>query len=674
MNQESTIPEYQKIGQQLLRISKTLNQIYQDQIQILGDIHAHNLFRINQEQHSVSIANGLFHLCFNVPNEQENVSNFQLIEKSFDYQGQPADKIEGFILNEIYFLTGDLKPHHSLFLRNKAKLFRQLLIEHTYQWVNAKQRILDFFQHISLVQAEIIDHLMMREKYYRQPMMLKYIKDGVPINEDVLEIFSQILSLDVLCGDHILNLNSMMESLDDFCFSAAQFLPKTVHRVASLNFTERFNLNELKAIQDDIFLLGRHAEQQPHLLGFARLMHRECWNKDNSLAKDNFIREDANVWQDKVAKLPIFDYSCAVNWVFKQHSSVLDWITQNIQHSSVRVAVTAISFLDTNDMHPQVILSTLQYFQFASARMFIQCCYAQALDQNWFEHSNNQRVCLKDHNSALDYQRVEISPSILYLDEWMQLMHDVLGQEHYAVKRVYERLSRVVQAFMLHLHKATQALPYEVINFIRPETQQNHDFLAVLHRHHIQLSDFRRLLYLEKNNVREFVFDSYVRDYLADYFAQHKEMPKNTTWLGLFGQAIKWHDYIQKQDILNKLKKSLSDIHWKPITQDKHFLFEQWVFEELKDLDRIIQESKVLRHCLASSYAQRIVEGEYIAFHMSHPMSQRHLTLGCYIREGYLMFDQLEHENNQKAGVEQMHIAVRFIQWLNQNYLNQDMV
>ena len=59
---------------------------------------------------------------------------------------------------------------------------------------------------------------------------------------------------------------------------------------------------------------------------------------------------------------------------------------------------------------------------------------------------------------------------------------------------------------------------------------------------------------------------------------------------------------------------------------------------------------------------------------MSHPLSQRQLTLGCYIREEKLMFDQLEYENNQKADVEQMHIAVRFIQWLNQNYLNQDVV
>ena len=674
MNEESLVPEYQKIGQQLLRISKTLNQIYQDQIQILGDIHAHNLFRIDQEQHSVSIANGLFHLGFNTPNGKNASFEFQLIDKSFHYQGQAAKKIEDFILNEIYFLTGDLKPNHSLFLRNKAKLLRQLLIEHTYQWVNAKQRVYDFFQHISLVQAEIIDHLMIRDKHYRQPMMLKYIKQGRPIDDNILEKLSHIFSLDVLCGEHILNLNSMMESLDAFCFSSAQFLPKTVHRIASLNFTERFNLHELQDIQEDIVLLERHAEQQPHLLGFVRLMQRESWNKDNSLAKDNFIREDAKVWQNKVAKLPIFDYSCAVNWVFKQQSIVLDWVSQNIQHSSVRVAVTALSFIDTNNIHPQVILSTLQYFQFASARMFIQGCYAQAIDEKWFEHPNNQRVCLKDHNGTLDYQRVEISPSILYLDEWMQLMHDVLGQEHHAVKRVYERLSRVVQAFMLHLHKITQTLPYEVVHFIRPETQQNHDFLAVLQRHHIQLSDFRRLFYLEKRNVREFVFDSYVRDYLADYFAQQKDIPKNTTWLSLFTQAIEWHDDIQKQDILNKLKKSLSDITWTPITQDKHFLFEQWVFEELKDLDRIIQESKMLRHCLASSYVQRIVEGEYIAFHMSHPLSQRQLTLGCYIREEKLMFDQLEYENNQKADVEQMHIAVRFIQWLNQNYLNQDVV
>lgn len=673
MQQEKISPEYQKIGQQLLRISKTLNQIYQDQMDILENIHALNLFRIHQESHSVSIADGLFHLNFFTPNSDENIAASQrpLMQTAFSYHGQHAEKIEAFILNEIYFLTGDLKPHHSLLLRNKAKLFRQLLLEHTYVWVNGEQRVRDFFQHLSLVQAEIVDHLMIREKYYRQPMMLKYVQEGRPIDEDILALLTQMFSLDALCGEHILNLNSMVESLADFCFSAAQFLPKMVHRVASLHFNERFNLTELLDIQEDVALLARHAQQQSHLLGFTRLMHREYWNQANSLAKDNFIRADSLVWQSKVAKLPIFDYACAVNWLFKQHADVLDWVSQNIQHSSVRVAVTALSFVDTTAVHPQVILATLQYFQFASARMFIQCCYAQAIDENWFQNEKNTRVCLKDHNSALDYQRVEISPSILYLDEWMQLMHDVLGQQHHAVKHVYERLSRIMQAFMLHMHKTTQSLPDDVMAFIRPETQQNYDFLAVLRRHHVQLNHFRQLFYLEKQHVRELVFDSYVRDYLADHFSQHKDVPKNTTWLGLFGQAIKWHDYVQKQDILNKLRKNLATADWTPITKEKHFLFEQWTFEELKDLDRIIQESKVLRHCLAASYAQRIVEGEYIAFHMSHPLSQRHLTLGCYVRDRQLMFDQLEYADNQKAEVEQMHIAVRFIQWLNQNYLNQ---
>ena len=662
MNQENLVSEYQQIGQQLLRISKTLNQIYQDQMDILSDVHVHNLFRIDQEQHQVSIANGLFQIHFQTPNWSEKSKQDHLIHYHFEYLGQHAAKIEKFIRHDLYFLTGDLKPQHSLFLRNKAKQLRALFIEQTYQWVDGPARVRDFFQHISLVQAEIIDHLLIRAKLYKQPVMLNHVQKGQPISEVLLETLSQIFSLDVLCGERILPLQSVMESLDDFCFSAAQFLPKTVHRVASLSFEERFSLNELSEIQDDIYLLARHAQQHSHLLGFTRLMNREYCSKDNSLAKENFIQEHTEVWQKKIAKLPIFHHTRTVNWLFKQSSEVVDWISQNIQHSSIRVAITALSFVDTSQMHPQVILATLQHFQFASARMFIHSCYFQALQDDWFEHPKNTRVCLKEHSA--DY-RVAISSSILYLDEWMQLMQDVLGDDQHAVKRVYGRLSRVMQAYMLHLHQVSADLPVDLMHYIRSDTQQNRDFLAVLCRHHIQVDAFRQRFYLTDGHIRESVFDSYVRDYLADLFAQNKDVPKNTTWLGLFAQAVKWHDQIQKQDILNKLKKTLSDAKWDAVTTEKYYLFEQWTFEELKNLDRIIGESKSLRHCLASSYAQRIVEGEYVAFHMSHPLSKAQLTLGCYLRDGQVMFDQLEYANNQKADVEQMHIAVQFIEWLN---------
>jgi hypothetical protein len=665
MNQELGHTEYQQIAQQLLRVSKSLNQLYQDQLAILGDVTAQNMFRIHQAEHEVSIANGLFTLNFSAAKHSDTQANSSLFHIHFVHPSKRAEAIEEFLLHELQFQTGDLKPLHSLYLRNKAQQLRELLLAQTYTWVNGYERVRHFFQNISLVQAEIVDHLMIRARQYRQPLMLKHVQAGQEIPEVLLEQWCDMFRLDRLCVEPILPLQNLIESLHDFSFSAAQFLPRPMFRICQLIFEDRFSLHELCNHQDDIQLLYKHAEQQPHLLGFSRLMNREYWSQNDSLAKQNFLLVKDAMWQKKVAKLPIFDSARAVNWLFKQHVDVLDWVSQNIQHSSVRVAVTALSYLDCSQIHPQVILATLQYFQFASARMFIHSCYFQAMQDQWFTHPNNQRVELKDAHDIQDEQRVSISPSVLYLDEWMGLMHDVVGCNDVAVKKVYSRLSRIMQAYMLHLDKMTEHLSADVMAYVRTETHQDRDFFTILHRHQIQLHEFRQCFNLQAGHVRESVFDSYVRDYLGDYFAQNKAVPKNTTWMGLFLQAVDWHADVQKQEILSKLKKQYQNARWQAITPEQSYQFEGWQFEEMKNLDRIIAESKVLHHCLAASYAQRVIEGEYVAFHMSQHEEQQHLTLGCHLRDGQLLFDQLEYANNQKAGVVEIHHAVNFIQWLN---------
>jgi hypothetical protein len=88
----------------------------------------------------------------------------------------------------------------------------------------------------------------------------------------------------------------------------------------------------------------------------------------------------------------------------------LDWLSRNIQHSSVRVAVTAFSFIDSSQAHPQVILATLQYFQHCSARMFIHSCHYFAMQEAWFEHEYNQSMMLKGQSQSLEDHRIAISP------------------------------------------------------------------------------------------------------------------------------------------------------------------------------------------------------------------------------------------------------------------------
>ena len=232
------------------------------------------------------------------------------------------------------------------------------------------------------------------------------------------------------------------------------------------------------------------------------------------------------IYGKKVARLPLFDCQRAVNWLFKQSDEVLDWISNNIQHSSVRVAVTALSFVDSHHIHPQIILATLQYFQYVSARLFIHSIHEYAIQHEWFQSEHNQSFVLKGTRQSFDDQRIAISPSILYLDEWMELLRNMAKMDDQLTKKVYLNLSRVMQAYMQHLYRITAHLPDEVLAYIQPQSQQNRDFYTVLRRYQITFTEFRQLFYMHGGHMRESVFDNYVRDYLVEYFSNHKHIPK----------------------------------------------------------------------------------------------------------------------------------------------------
>ena len=80
---------------------------------------------------------------------------------------------------------------------------------------------------------------------------------------------------------------------------------------------------------------------------------------------------------------------------------------------------------------------------------------------------------------------------------------------------------------------------------------------------------------------------------------------------------------------------------WRPLTQAHFLLYFNWRFEELKTLERIIEEARIFRNCLAASYAQRIVEGEYVAFRMSHPAIKLPLILGCQLQNDQVILTSL---------------------------------
>jgi hypothetical protein len=665
MEQDSLLAPLTLLAQQCLRISAELNQLYLDQIAMIGHLNAQNLIKIQQEQHRIELLDGLFYLQFHHPQALDSGAVSTLVESHFYAEQYKAEALEEYFLQDIYFLTGDLKPQHSLYLRDKAKQLRKLILNQVYAWVNGPERVLAFLCQMTMLQAEIIDQQLIKAGLYSTPVMQMFLQDEQDIPAQLLARLQQAFSLQYLQQDDFLSIQSLMDSLDEFCFSAAQFLHPATFRIISLSFEERFNLHELHDHTDDIRLLYRHAEEQSNLLGFVRLMNRDVWQHDDLLSKRNFLENDPYLWQKKVARLPLFDCHRAVNWLFKQPAEVLDWVSSNIQHSSVRVAVTALSFVDSHHIHPQIILATLQYFQYVSARLFIHSMHEYAIQHDWFQHGYNQAVVLKGTRQSMDDQRIAISPSILYLDEWMELLRNVVNMDDQLTKKVYLNLSRVMQAYMQHLYKITLHLPEELLTYIQPHSQQNRDFYNVLQRYRIPLDEFRQLFYLHSGHVRESVFDSYVRDYLVEYFSSYNEIPKNLSWSGLFAQAVTWHDQIQKQDIIAKLKKEFALATWSPRTRVSFLLYFNWRFEELKTLDRILEESKIFRNCLAASYAQQIIEGQYVAFRMSHPDVRLPLILGCQLVNGQVIFDQLEYPNNQKAEAEYSNIAMHFINWLN---------
>ncbi|GJC30490.1 hypothetical protein KAM398_06230 [Acinetobacter sp. KAM398] len=648
------------VAQQLVRISSVAAEIYHDQMDLVGHFTAQNMFRIDPILHRVELLNGLFSLEFYPPK-----SHTHLIETQFEFAGQQQEVIEDFFLHDVHFLTGDLKPQHSLFLRNQAQHLRQLILQQVYLWVDGAARVKQLLLHLDAMQAQILDQALMQADDQYQPVLTKFVQQGQPIPEDVLTALSTLCALEFVEGETFLPVQALMQSYDDFCFSAAEFLPKAMYRILSISFPERFNLQDLIDHQDDIRLLYRHAEEHGHLLGFARLMHREVWQRSDALAKPHFLKSCPLIWQKKVAKLPLFDYPRAVNWLFKQSAQVLDWLSLNMQHTSVRVAVTALSFVDCSQAHPRIILATLQYFQYSAARMFIQSCNVYATQQAWFAHAHNVSLIPHGEKQSLDDPRVAISPSILYLDEWMSLLKTVAQQDEHLVKHVFRRLSRVMQSYMTYLQQITQDLPLALLDYIQPESQQQRDFYTVLQRYQIQPDDFRQRFYLRAHNIRVSVFDGYVRDYLMEYFAVHMHIPKSLSWLGLFHQAVQWHQQVYKAELFAKLKKEIPCSTWRAKSPQQILYFSGWCFEELTDLDRIIEESKNFKHCLALSYAKAMSEGLYVAFHMASPHYVQQLTLGCYFRNGQLEFDQLEYPNNQKAEQLLVTIAEQFIAWLN---------
>src|SRR5690554_6469653 len=201
MEQGGWVAPLKLLAQQCLRISQELNQLYLDQMAMIGHLTAQNLFKIQQGQYRIELLDGLFYIQFYTAYALDSGTAPVLVESHFYFQQYKAEALEEFFLQDIYFLTGDSKPQHSLYLRDKAKQLRKLILNQVYAWVNGLERVSEFLQQMSIVQAEIIDQQLIKAGLYTAPVMQNFIQDEQEIPQQILESLQQAFSLECLQQD-----------------------------------------------------------------------------------------------------------------------------------------------------------------------------------------------------------------------------------------------------------------------------------------------------------------------------------------------------------------------------------------------------------------------------------------------------------------------------------------
>ena len=682
--QNPLMQPHQQTAQQLLAHSSVLKQLFQDQWFYLWGMTPKNIFTIDPVQHRLSILDGWVQIEFKTPQNQFAVIHDDFIQIIVDPK-LDLTPITTFVLSQIRFLIRDLKAQHPLFLQSKMQLFRQLVVEEVFRWVDGENRIEQYLYNLSVADAQSLDQIMIAAGYYHEPHLTEFTVSGIEIPLNVELNFKHLSLVNSVLGDDFLSVSQMIPVYDHLCFSAHEFIPAALFRMIETTCEDDFNLEQVIALQSDFKLLYQHAQQQPHLLALSQWVKRGYWQHQDIFSKNQFLQPHSNYWDERIStEFALFHSKRAVNWLFKQHVAVLDWVAKHLDDVNVRIAVTALSFTDTSQIHSHVIIETLQYFKAITGRIFIQECCRFAEQQHWFDLNtpdDQQRILYYQHHYALKRpdrvsaerpHRIEISDSILYLDEWLHVLSLVAKDDAKIMKDVYQRLSRVMQAYMLFLQKIVQDLPDALVPYMHPELQQDPKFQQLLKQHQISIDEFRQRFKhaaVQFNRVTS-VFDSYVADFLVDYFYHYTTLAKNVTWTGLYHQAVRWHQQIDFEDTLNKLRQRIHKNSWRRVSPQEIMFTERWKFVELNSLEQIIHESVHYKHCLALSYTERIADGEYVAFHMTNLQDEQlQLTLGCFFRFEQLYFDQLRLPNNEQADRAMQLDALAFIQNVNQHLI-----
>lgn len=655
---------HQQTAQRLLDACAPLKAIFQDQWMYLWTVTSDNAFIIDEVNHRLIIADGLLIV--------ECLDNFE-IQFSTPQNNISVQKLADFIFNDIPFIFAHKASHHALFLQSKVQLFRQLLTEEVFKWVDGENRVEQCLYNLNQSEAMVLDRIMIDAEYYDEPYLLNYIQYGTAIPLQVELNFKHLSLVNSILGDNFLSVKTLIPVYDRLCTSAAQFLPSDLYRMAEISFEEQFYLSQLQDLKDDFLLLKTHAQQSPKLLALTPWIKRGYWQYQDIFSKENFLNKDVVYWNDDLAEqLPLFHFRRSVNWFYKQQDVVVDWMSSRLSEPNIRLACSILSFVDTQNIHPHIIQLTLKYFEQVIGRLFIFEVHHLSVKQSWFgDLAEFHQYQLKDSNqsTALNNASKFISASILYLDEWLDLVK-TLDQKHLiSAKWVFKRLATIMQAYMIFLNDLIQDIPEELVPYIEPSTQDQTRFVSLAQHYQLDVAQFRAKFKHSNSryNRSNSVFDSYVADYLIDHFQHDRPILKNMTWTTWYQKALRWHQQIHFEDTLISLKLRHTESSWSRVTPQAVMFSENWKFEELNSLEQIIHESVSYKHCLALSYTQRIIDGEYVAFHMSNLKDEsKHLTLGCFYRYQHLHFDQLRLPNNEMAEKSVIREAQAFIQKMNE--------
>ena len=188
---------HQQAAQELLQVSKKLEQVYLDQYQHIGAVTAEDFFQIANDQ--VHIAGDKFKIHFDIEKGlifQSNPHNLQSSEvldttlksvKLAETESQPLNRFLKYLCEDTYFYTLDSYEIHPADLKTKTQILRQTLVEQVFEWIDGENRVEQYLYNINEEEAQKIDDILQQYSYFDYPYVSDFAKYGkaIPLSVEI---------------------------------------------------------------------------------------------------------------------------------------------------------------------------------------------------------------------------------------------------------------------------------------------------------------------------------------------------------------------------------------------------------------------------------------------------------------------------------------------------------